>query len=242
VRVRELGDGPRLVLVHGSVANADATWPAQLPLAERFTLVLVDRPGFAPNPPVERVDYDEHAALIADLLRPGDHLCGHSYGGVVSLLAAARRPDALASLTVIEPPCLKVARGNPDADAFAEGARRLWETGPSDPAEFLRTFLAVVGSTLPAGQLSPALLQSARTLMVERYPWEADIPLAELRVAPFPKLVVSGAHHPAFDAVCDVLERELDAERVVLPGAGHSVPRVGEPFNSAISDFLERAS
>jgi pimeloyl-ACP methyl ester carboxylesterase len=242
VRVREIGSGPRLVLVHGSVANADATWWAQLPLAERFTLVLVDRPGFAPNPPVERVDYDEHAALIGDLLRPGDHLCGHSYGGVVSLLAAARRPDALASLTVIEPPCLKVARGHPDADALAEGARRLWEEGPSDPEEFLRTFLAVVGSTHPAGDLSPALLQSARTLMVERYPWEADIPLAELRAAPFPKLVVSGAHHPAFDAVCDVLERELDAARVVLPGSGHSVPRLGEPFNRAISDFLERAS
>ena len=61
--------------------------------------------------------------------------------------------------------------------------------------------------------------------MVERPPSEAEIPLDELAAAPFPKLVISGAHHPAFDAVCDVLEQRLGAERAVLPGAGHSIPR-----------------
>ena len=67
------------------------------------------------------------------------------------------------------------------------------------------------------------------------------MPLDELAAAPFPKLVVSGAHNEAFDAVCDVLEQRLDAERVVLPGAGHSVPRLGEPFNAALAAFVERA-
>jgi pimeloyl-ACP methyl ester carboxylesterase len=86
------------------------------------------------------------------------------------------------------------------------------------------------------------MLQGARTLMVERGPWEAEIPLSVLRAAPFPKLVVSGAHSRAFDAVCDVLETRLDAERVVLPGAGHSVQRLGEPFNAVLTDFVERAT
>ena len=240
-RVSEVGSGPRVVLVHGSVANAELTWGAQLPLAERYTLVLPDRPGFPPNPPVERVDFEEHAALIAELLQPGDHLVGHSYGGVVSLLAAALVPERLRSLTVIEPPCLKVAAGDPAVDAFVERSARLWEEGPSDPEEFLRAFLSAVGSALPSGRLSPALLQGARTLMVERYPWEADVPLEELRAGAFPKLVVSGAHAPAFDAVCDVLEEELDAERLVLAGAGHSPQRLGAPFNDALVEFLEWA-
>ena len=77
-------------------------------------------------------------------------------------------------------------------------------------------------------------------LMVERGPWEAEIPLVALRSAPFRKLVVSGAHHAAFDAVCDVLERELDAERAVLPGAGHSA-QAAPGFNNVLADFLERA-
>ncbi len=86
----------RLVLVHGSVVGGRATWAAQRPLAERFELVVVERPGLPPNPPVERVDFEPDAALVAELLEPGDHLVGHSYGGVISLLAAAQRPDALA--------------------------------------------------------------------------------------------------------------------------------------------------
>ena len=78
--------------------------------------------------------------------------------------------------------------------------------------------------------------------MVERPPWEADPPLEELAAARFPKLVVSGAHSRAFDAVCDVLEQRLDAERAVLPGAGHSPQLLGEPFNAAASpNFVVRA-
>ena len=59
--------------------------------------------------------------------------------------------------------------------------------------------------------------------MVERYPWTAEIPLDALAQTPFPKLVVSGGHSEAFDAVCDVLEERLGAERAVLPGNGHAV-------------------
>ena len=73
--------------------------------------------------------------------------------------------------------------------------------------------------------------------MVERAPWEAEIPFAGLAEASFPKLVVSGAHSEAFDAVCDVLEQRLGAERVVLPGAGHSIPRA-PGFNAQLEEFV----
>ena len=64
---------------------------------------------------------------------------------------------------------------------------------------------------------------------------------AALAAAPFPKLVVSGGHDPAFDAVCDVLEQRLGAERAVIPGAGHSVQRTGAPFNERLETFLRSA-
>ena len=78
-----------------------------------------------------------------------------------------------------------------------------------------------------------------RAMMVERAPWEAEIPLDALAAAPFPKLVISGAHHAAFDAICDVLEERLGAERAVLPGAGHSIPRA-PGFNERLTEFLTR--
>jgi pimeloyl-ACP methyl ester carboxylesterase len=232
---------PRLLLVHGSVVNADLTWNAQKPLAGRFEIVAPNRRGFPPGPDVEHIDFEDEAVWLERFLEPGTHLVGHSYGGVISLLAAARHSELLRSLTVIEPPAFGVARGIPAADEFMARTEEHWTKGPRDPAEFLRSFLALVGSSIPPGDFNPELLQGARMLMVERSPAEAEIPFGELAGAPFPKLVVSGGHSAAFDAVCDVLEERLGAERAVLPGAGHSVQRLGEPFNELLASFVERA-
>jgi pimeloyl-ACP methyl ester carboxylesterase len=232
---------PRLLLVHGSVVNADLTWSAQKPLAERFEIVAPNRRGFPPGPDVEHVDFEDEAVWLEQFLEPGTHLVGHSYGGVCSLLLAARRPELLRSLTVIEPPAFGVARGIPAADEFMSRIEEHWTNGPRDPGEFLRGFLVLVGSSTPSGDFTPELLQGARTLMVERPPSEAVVPFDELVPTPFPKLVVSGGHSAAFDAVCDVLEERLGAERAVLPGAGHSVQRLGEPFNELLASFVERA-
>jgi pimeloyl-ACP methyl ester carboxylesterase len=240
VHVETIGSGPRVVLVHGSVGNGRSTWQAQLSLADRFTLVIPDRPGAPPNPPVEHVDFEEHAPLVAELLGDGAHLVGHSYGGVISLYAAALRLDAVRSLTVIEPPAFGIADDDPAVAALMAELAPLWgDDAPRDPAVFLSEFSSrVIGRPVsPTRTLTPEIEQGVRTLMVERTPWEADPPLDELRAAPFPKLVVSGAHSAAFDAVCDVLERRLDAQRAVLPGSQHNAQRA-PGFNELLVEFL----
>jgi pimeloyl-ACP methyl ester carboxylesterase len=229
----------RLVLVHGSIANGLATWSAQRPLAQRFELVVWNRPGYPPNDPLDRIDFEEQARELAGLLEPGDHLCGHSYGGVVSLYAAAQVGE-LASLTVVEPPAFGIAAGRPAVDEYVERLRRLWLHGPRDPRAFLAAFYAEVAGRpveLP-DPLPRDLEQGARVLQVERGPWEARPPLDALRAAPFPKLVVSGGWSASFDAVCDVLEERLSAERAVLPGMGHNPQSLGAPFNDVLRAFL----
>ncbi|HEY7379599.1 MAG TPA: alpha/beta fold hydrolase [Gaiella sp.] len=234
----------RLVLVHGSVTGGRATWSAQRHgLAERFDLVVLERPGFPLNPSTERVDFEVQAVWLVEQLHDGDHLVGHSYGGVVSLLAAARAPERVTSLTLLEPPCTRVARGHPAADRFAREGADWWAHGPTDdPEAFLRGFLEKVGSSYVLPTPLPAEVEhGARALIAERGPWEADIPLDVVARAGVPSLVVSGAHHAAFDAICDVLERELSAERLVLPGFGHT-PQRHPDFNDALAAFVERAA
>lgn len=216
----------RVVLIHGSVGNGPATWGAVQPLAERYELVVPNRGGYPPNPALGRIDFEEQAVELAALLGDGAHLVGHSYGGVIALLIAARHPGSVRSLTVSEPPAFGVARGKPEVEKVVADLDALFAHGPDEPAAFLGEFLAVVGSEIKLPDpLPPELEQGARALMAERPPWEAEIQLDGLAAAPFPKLVVSGAHNSAFDAVCDVLEERLAAERAVLPGAGHSIPR-----------------
>jgi len=231
----------RVVLVHGSVANGPATWPSLESLRERFELVLPNRSGYPPGPPLERIDFVTQAEELASLLEDGAHLVGHSYGGVVSLLLAARHPDAVRSLTVSEPPAFAVARGRPEVERLIAELTAFFAAGPHEPAAYLHGFLAIVGSgTRLPEPLPPELEQGARAAIAERPPWEAEIPLDELAAMRFPKLVISGAHHPAFDAVCDVLEERLEAERAVAPGAGHSIPRA-PGYAERLLDFLERA-
>jgi pimeloyl-ACP methyl ester carboxylesterase len=236
VHVETLGSGPRLVLVHGSGGNAG--WPAQRGLAERYALVMPTRSGYPPNPPEDHIDFEAQADDLLEVLEPGDHLVGHSYGGVVSLLAAPR--TELSSLAVLEPPAFGVALDDPAVRRMLDELQPLWPTDlPAEP--FLRRFIEALGAVYNApSPLTPEMEASVRALMVERGPWEAEIPFAELADAAYPKLVVSGGHSEAFDAICDALEAGLEAERAVVKGAGHSIPRA-PGFNDVLVDFLERA-
>ena len=222
------------------MANS-VTWRPLLPLAERYELVIPDRPGYPPNPPLERIDFEEQAREVAGLLGDGAHLAGFSYGGVIALLTADRRPDAVRSLAVIEPPCFGVARGHPAVEETVERFEALWNAGISDPHAFAARFAAVFGERgqVPAS-VPPEREQNVRALMAERPPWEAEIPLERLARTAYPKLVCSSGTNAAYEAVCDVLERRLAAERVVLPGAGHGAHQA-PGFREAFETFLRRA-
>lgn len=234
--------GPRLLLVHGSGSPGWAAFEAQRPLAERYRLIIPHRSGYPPNRPLDRIDFEEQAEEIGQLVDSETHLVGHSYGGVVSLLVAAMVGDRLASLTVIEPPAFAVARGHPAVEGIIERLTPIFAE-PGDPRDFLLRFLPEVGSSfVPPDTLDPHVEAAVRASMVERPPWEAEIPFDAISRSGVPTMVVSGGHHPAFDAVCDAIERQLDAHREVITGAGHSVQSTGEPFNTALASFIDANS
>src|SRR5947208_9174757 len=121
--------------------GADVTWRHQHELAERWTLVLAQRPGFGASPPLDRGDFEAEAPLFANLLEDGAHLVGHSYGAVIALHAAALRPDAVRSLTVSEPGAMRGAAGNPGVgQQIAHGELLYARAGSLSPPEFLRAF------------------------------------------------------------------------------------------------------
>jgi len=242
LEVREQGTGPRVVLVHGSVLGAARTWRRQQPLAARWRLVMPNRPGFGASPPLQRGDFAAEAPLIAALLGGGAHLVGHSYGAVIALEAAALAPRAVHSLTVSEPGCLRVAAGLPAADRQIAGGELLYaQAGRLQPREFLVAFRGGAGVTreTPAA-LDGELLAGVRLLMRERPAWEADPPWEQLRLAPFPKLVLSGGHSEVFEAVCDRVASLTGAERAQVPGRGHTIPAAGA-YNETLEAFLTRA-
>ena len=241
------GFGPRVVLVHGSNFNGPLTWKEQRPLGERWRLEVLNRRGYGKSPPPEvRSDFEEDARDIAALLGDDAHLVGHSFGAIGALYAAALRPQAVRSLTINEPPAYRLIKGNAEADAIVA---RLQATRRDvhEPRAFLEAFRKIIngpGAPSPVplpDPLPPDIQQGVLTTMAARDPNEADIPLGALRRASFPKLVTSGGHSSVSEAICDVLQRELNAERAIIPGAGHSVPRAGAAFNERLEAFLKGA-
>jgi pimeloyl-ACP methyl ester carboxylesterase len=222
------------------MTTSGETWAKQLPLAERWTLVIPDRRGFEPNPPAERTDFEADAADIAPLLGDGAHLVGHSYGAMCALFTAALRPRVVRSLTVIEPPALSLGRGHPEVEAqIVDFVERRRET---DPEKFMRTFLERMGAptdSLPS-PLPEGLERRVRLSMHERPPWEVSLPVEAVRSAGIPVLVVSGDHSPVSEMLFDRLAALLapNARRLTLPGTGHVVQRAGTPFNEALEEFL----
>ena len=231
------GAGTPVVLVHGSLAIGADEWQAQRPLGdEGFRLVVFDRRGHGQSPAAHGEDFLRDADDIAELMGDGAHLVGHSYGGLGVLVAAARRPDATKSITLLEACTFTLGQHDPAARTLLNTVRDIWQQNLSDEDWLLR-FLTAVGSD-PA-TLGPELIAAALPLVPVcrhgRPIWSVEsLPLHELAAAKFPKLVVSGGHSAGFDALCDDLAQQIGGTRMEIGGAGHEIQFAGRPLNDAL--------
>lgn len=242
--VESWGDGAAVILVHGALATGADEWQAQRPLAdEGYRLLVLDRRGYGRSPVAEGEDFLRDADDIASLMDGGAHLVGHSYGGLGVMFAAALRPHETRSLALLEPGAFSLAQRHPGARKLVDDVRRLWPQDLSDHDWVVR-FLKAVGSDPDA--FPPDLLAAALPLVPVvrrgRPIWEADLPLAELKSAPFPKLVVSGGHSAGFDAICDELAERIGASRTVVKGAAHEVQFAAPPINDVLRALWRSAS
>jgi haloacetate dehalogenase len=124
------GDGPPLLLLHG-FPETHVMWHAVAPaLAERFTVVVPDLPGYGGSfrPPVT-ADHAGHAkrALAADLVAAMAELghaafavAGHDRGGRVAYRMALDHPEVVTRLVVMDIVPTGEVWGRADA-AFALG-------------------------------------------------------------------------------------------------------------------------
>jgi pimeloyl-ACP methyl ester carboxylesterase len=241
MHVSTLGEGPSIIFVHGGGEGGLSAWNAQLPLADRFRLVVPYRPGYGESPSLGGEDFEAHAIPIAELLGDGAHIVGQSYGAIVAMLAAARRPEAVRSLTLVESGSSSIARGRPGVDDYERRMGALASALPSDVDELVRAVFAILDPkiTLPR-PLPPPLIRWGESVPSFRWPWEAQVPVDALRSAGFPILAMSGGQRAMYEEIADALADALDADRAVIPGP-HALQSIGAPFNERLVAFIDRA-
>jgi acyl transferase domain-containing protein/pimeloyl-ACP methyl ester carboxylesterase len=238
----EYGTGEPIVFVHGGAFGGVDAWRSQLPLAERWRLVIVSRLNYGRSATSDGEDYKQDGRLLAELLQEfdgGTHLVAQSYGTLGAMEAALRHPGLVNSLTMIESAASAVARGKPAVDEYERTMRELLAAPPERPEDFFRAIFAILEPTAnypdPLPESLTSFARQARRCM--RWPWEAEIDVAALHAASFGKLVISGGQRQMFEDISDALADQVGGERLIIPG-GHGTQNTGSAFNNALERFL----
>jgi 4,5:9,10-diseco-3-hydroxy-5,9,17-trioxoandrosta-1(10),2-diene-4-oate hydrolase len=257
----EAGDGPALVLLHGSGPGVSgwSNFRGNFAVfAERFRTVVFDMPGFgrSERPQLDRayprVAADALVVLLDKLGMARAHLLGNSMGGYVALEFALAYPDRVDRLVLMGPGGLAVNVLGPET---SEGARRLGEfmMAPSREAmaAWVDTMVAnqkVVDDALIderlANALAPGALESTLAIFASLGQHPEPVPLwARLKGVKAPTLVTWGRDDRMLPVEGALLGfRQLpNAELHIFSKCGHwaQVERKDD-FERLVIDFLTR--
>ena len=157
-------------------------------------------------------------------------LVGSSYGGLVCLDFAARHPDLVTDLVLLDAP-LPDHEWSDEVIRYAEEEEHLIDAGELDAA-----------TELNLAFWAPGVAERLRPMTRWSLELEVDeIEEVDLSAVRAPTLVAVGEHDKAdFHAIADRLVRELpEAEHAVIPSAGH-LPPVERPRETAelVARFL----
>lgn len=239
---RDFGQGPRKVLaLHCTIAHSGAWRGLAAQMDDEVTLKATDMLCHGRSPDWDgQGDFQDRMteAALAHLTEPMD-VIGHSFGASVALRLAVARPDLVRTLTMIESVHFAFVK-----DAYPDVMRRQTEdsrpfreaAAAGDYALAARIFNRGWGSdSSPPWDEMPEAMREAMTRGVRIVPAcgpsiTGDRPgltkPGALDMVTMPVLLLRGDQtEEIIAAVNDTFERILlDAENVVVPGAGHMLP------------------
>lgn len=252
---QEQGDGPPLVLVHGSFSDHRYWEPQVAALAGQRRVFALCLRHYFPEPwdgRGEDFSFEQHAddvaAFVGALGLGKVDLLGHSRGGAVVLEVAKRHPHVIRSLILSDASCnldLPETDENRKASAFrADLFRELRATVEAGDAEggtarFLdRLMGAGAWTSLPRAKQQEMLDNLWTALRDGNVPRTSD---ADLKKFDFPILILLGERSPPMYRVFAAAMREKAGfpEPVTIAGTGHNM-NVQKPaeYNAAVLSFL----
>lgn len=234
------GEGPALILVHGSLQSAD-DWRRIVPhLAKHFTCYVMDRrgrglSGDAPDYTMEKERQDLSALL--QVAGENTFVFGHSYGGICTLETA--REITIKKMVIYEPP-LPV-----HSSVTAHGLDEYKAAVERDQYE--EALLTGLSQFLRMSEESIAIFRSSRGWQrtVDMTPtWTREIDVVhalEIGIERFaqirsPVLLLSSSNsHSHHIEPVDALHQALpDTSRLILPEHGHNAHLTAPQYLSEI--------
>lgn len=252
IHYADSGNGPPLVLVHGTLLDQRYWAPQMEALGARYHVYALSMLGCWPTP-WDGHDFSiaRHTADVAGFIRAiggRARLLGHSRGGHIAFRVASEHPDLVEELILSEPggDCDESLGGKPASATQAAGFNAVaTEIAAGRIDEGLRQFVdRVYGpgcwDRWPEGPRQHHR-ENARSMLGQAHENRKPYSLAAARAIQCRTLLVNGGDTPAsFVANVEALEKAIpDVRRVVIPGTTHDLSNE-EPaaFNTAVLDFL----
>jgi len=241
------GDGPALILVHGTGVDRHV-WDDVIPrLSESFTVFAVDRRGRGESGDAEAYGIEREFAdvvALADSIDGPVNLLGHSYGAICAI-GAAPRLSALRRLVLYEPP---IWRGDGPSSRPPEQRRMAEQADRGDHEAILETYWTEIREAPDRfDRLRSRSDYDRRVDMAHTFPREMDGRRA-FRPTPesyphvdAPTMLLNGSETP------DAIKRSTAVAANLFPeprsvefdGHGHAAMNTApERFVSEVVDFL----
>ncbi len=258
--VRSAGSGPVVVLLHGYAETSDSWAPLAADLVRDHTVVVPDLRGIGRSSrPAGGYDKKTQAADIRSVIVALGHdrtsVVSHDIGIMVAYAYAARYPDKVERLVVMDAPIPGIAPWNeivgnpalwhfgfhgPDAERLVEGRERIyldriWNdfTGdPTQPDEETRAYYA-------AQYAQPGAMRAGFAQFTAFAQDVKDNEIFQQTKLTMPVLAIGG--EKSFGATEAVVMRNVavDVTEAVIPGAGHWLMEENPAAtNIVIRDFL----
>ncbi len=245
-------DAPLLVLVHGFTGSKENWLPLMRELSRSHRVIAVDLPGWGESDRLAGADYGpvaqaaRLAAFIKALPQAPELVVGHSMGGQIVGLLAARHPEAAPRIVLMSSAGVRYEE-NAFANAVLAGDNPFQVTNRAE----LKRYLGIVFADPPfvPWPASEALVRRRRADAdfeqrvldgIGRGP-DAFALEAELGNITAPTLLLWCREDKVIDiSAAEVFARGLrDSRSVILSGCGH-MPMMAQPRNvaEALREFL----
>lgn len=241
IAYEQTGDGPPVVLVHGT-STAHHSWDALTPhLTEEYTLVAPDRRGRGASGDGDEYDLEREIAdvrAVIDAIDGKPILFGHSFGALVAL--EATRTAAIERLVLYEPALLVGDhRGGTDLSEQMQQHLDAGERRAAAEVFFRQVTGAENVERLPvaeAAEIAETILRESRA--VDEYRLDGDLDVS------VPTLLFFGEHgpEPLHDGVRKLHARLPESRVVELEDVGHvGISSAPERVASEVRAFADEA-
>lgn len=258
VHYKDEGQGPAVLLVHGTFGDL-GDWDGWVPeLTKRFRVVRLDLPAFGLTGPVPSGNYsiDRYLTLVDGLM---DHLgierfaiVGTSYGGLVAFRYAATRTERVRALVLANSAGVEYGGRGGTRERTRDPNKQFKPElrTPETMAAMLKSVVndpAVITPALVARKTDFAnLIGRDREAFVGTQMYERGNPERVLGHVRAPALVLWGGNSRGLSVetaqlFLDAMKNSPRKQKIIYPGAGHLLhfERPGETARD-VSAFLDR--